>query len=97
MGLTQDAAAWLRERGARTVGIDTCTPETTAGAQASPVHMNFLRPRSLGGDDPVIAIVENLVGIDRIPRRRFRFCGVPLPFDGLTGSPVRAFATVDGR
>jgi kynurenine formamidase len=93
MGLTQDAAVWLRDRGILTLGIDTCTPETTAGVKTSPVHMNFLRPSSVGADQPV-AIIENLVGIDRIPTKRFKFRGLPLPFAGLTGSPLRAVADV---
>jgi kynurenine formamidase len=91
MGLTRDAAEWLRDRGIRTLGIDTCTPETVTGAKTSPVHMNFLKPNSVGADEPV-AIIENLVGIDRIPTKRFRFRGLPLPFAGLTGSPLRAVA-----
>lgn len=96
MGLTQDAAVWLRERGIRTLGIDTCTPETTTGAKTSPVHMNFLKPGSVGADQPV-AIIENLVGIERVPTRRFQFRGLPLPFGGLTGSPIRAVAEVPER
>jgi len=56
------------------------------------VHMNFLRPGGLGAGQPVIAIIENLIGIDQIPTRRFRFSGLPLPFVGLTGSPIRAIA-----
>lgn len=94
MGLTRDAAEWVRDKGVRTMGIDTCTPETVSGAGSSPVHMNLLRPRSLGGDEPVIAIIENLVNIDKIPAHRFTFTGAPLPLQGLTGSPVRAFARV---
>jgi kynurenine formamidase len=94
MGLTQDAANWIRSREVKTLGIDTPTPETVAGAGSSPVHMNFLKPQSLGRGDPVIAIIENLIHIDRIPQKRFTFCGVPLPFEGGTGSPVRALALV---
>lgn len=93
MGLTRDAAEWIRARGVRTLGIDTSTPDV-AGATEQPVHMNFLRPDCLGGDDPVIAIVENLVNISSIPTRRFAFRGLPLPLQGLTGSPLRAVAEV---
>lgn len=95
MGLTRSAAEWLRAREIRTLGIDTCTPETVSGARESPVHMNFLRPRSLTGPHRhVIAIIENLVAIDSIPSRRFEFIGAPLPLRGLTGSPIRALARV---
>jgi kynurenine formamidase len=96
MGLTQDAAVWLRDRGIRTLGVDTCTPETVGGADVSAVHMNFLKPSSVGADMPV-AIIENLVGIDRIPAKRFMLRALPLPFAGLSGSPLRAVAEVSGR
>lgn len=93
MGLTRDAAEWLRERGARTVGVDLSTPETLRGAESGAVHMNFLKPTSLGlSAKDVILIVENLVNIRMIPKHRFYFQGVPLPLQGLTGSPVRALA-----
>lgn len=93
MGLTKAAGEWLRDRGVRTVGIDNATVETVEGALQSPVHMNFLRPRSLGlADDDFIAIIENLVHIDRIPAHRFTFIGLPLPFRGGSGSPIRAIA-----
>lgn len=95
VGLTQSAGEWLRARGARTVGIDTCTPDAISAAAQSPIHMNFLRPRSLPDGGEVIAIIENLVGIERIPKRRFEFVGAPLPLVGLTASPIRALARVN--
>jgi kynurenine formamidase len=93
MGLSKAGAEWLRGRGAKTVGIDNCTVEAAGTARESPVHMNFLRPRSLGlPDGAFIAIVENLVNIAAIPTHRFTFIGLPLPLDGGTGSPIRAVA-----
>jgi kynurenine formamidase len=96
MGLNQAAGEWLRHRGARTVGIDNTTVETVAGAYESPVHMNFLRPGALGlREDDFIAIIENLVHIDRIRSHRFHFVGLPLPFAGGSGSPIRAIAVIE--
>ncbi len=55
--------------------------------------MNFLRPASLGLDrQEYILIYENLVNIQQIPDRRFTFAGLPIPFRGASGSPVRAVA-----
>lgn len=94
MGLAKDAGEWLRAKKVKTVGLDTCNID--AFGSVSPVHMNFLRPRSLGlKNEDYIAIIENLVNIDKIPSPRFHFVGVPLPFFGGTGSPIRAFAAVD--
>jgi kynurenine formamidase len=93
MGISREAAEWLRARKVKTVGLDSCNID--AYGASSPVHMNFLRPRSLGLDNnDYIAIIENLINIDRIPMPRFQFVGAPLPFLGATGSPIRAFAVV---
>lgn len=93
MGLTKAAGEWLRERGARTVGIDCSTVETVTGALHAPVHMNFLRPESLGlPADQFIAIIENMTNIDQIPAHRFEFVGLPLPLEGSSASPIRAIA-----
>jgi kynurenine formamidase len=97
-GLTQEAAEWIRSRGVRTVGTDTTTPDTVANDLPAPVHANFLKPGSIRpvvNSPSIIAIIENLIHIDKIPSRRFRFWGLPLPFAGLTGSPLRAVAEVD--
>lgn len=97
-GLSQEAAEWIRSRGVRTVGTDTTTPDTVANDLPAPVHANFLKPASIRPavkSPSIIAIIENLIHIDKIPSKRFRFCGLPLPFSGLTGSPLRAVAHVE--
>ncbi|MDR7313892.1 cyclase family protein [Brevibacillus nitrificans] len=95
MGLSIDAGEWLREKQVKTVGIDTCNVDAP-GELTLPVHMNFLRPRCLGlGNDAFIAIIENLVNINRIPKSRFLFSGAPIPYLGGTGGQVRALAIVD--
>lgn len=95
-GLSKESGEWLRARGIRTLGVDLATPETTSGALTAPIHTNFLRPEVLGlAADDFIGIIENLVGIDRIPARRFQFVGVPLPLEGSSASPIRALALTD--
>ncbi|BCJ85502.1 cyclase family protein [Effusibacillus dendaii] len=94
MGLAKDAGEWLREKKVRTVGIDSCNLD--AHDMAHPVHMNFLRPRSLGLDNSdFIAIIENLVHIDQIPKARFLFSGAPIPYLGATGGQIRAMAIIE--
>jgi len=92
MGLTTDAGEWLREKKVKTVGIDNCNIDSP-GDVGLPVHMNFLRPRSLGLDSTdFIAIIENLTNINLIPSPRFLFSGAPIPYLGGTGGQVRALA-----
>lgn len=92
--LVQESAEWLRGRGIKALGIDAPSPEE-AQAVHLPVHMNFLRPRSLGlPDEDYILIYENLCNIAAIPPARFTFYGLPIPFRGSSGSPVRAVAVV---
>jgi arylformamidase len=96
-GLSREAGEWMRSRGVRTLGIDTTTPDTVANDFPAPIHANFLKPSSIRPvvrGAPIIAIIENVIGINKIPSRRFRFVGLPLPFVGLTGSPLRAIAEV---
>lgn len=96
MGLSRDAGEWLREKGIKTLGIDTPSPDALGCGLQMPVHMNFLRPRCLGlNDNDYIAIIENVVNINKIQKHRFTFAGAPLPFKDGTGSPIRAIAIVD--
>lgn len=95
MGLSRDAGEWLRERRVKTVGIDNCNVDA-AGELSMPVHMNFLKPRILGlPNDDFIAIIENMVNINKIPKSRFTFSGAPIPYIGKTGGQVRALAIID--
>ena len=93
IGLDQSAGEWLRERQVRTVGIDAPSIDAVEYVPTSPVHMNFLRPRSLGRpDDDFIVLIENLTNLSEIATPRFTFIGLPLPFEGGSGSPIRAIA-----
>lgn len=67
--VSRSAGEWVRARRIGSLGVDLPSPDSH-GARDLPIHMNFLRPRSLGLDESdYILIYENLVSIDRIPRR----------------------------
>ena len=83
--LTSGAAEYLRDRGARLVGIDSHNIDDSSG-NARPVHTTLL-----GGG---VLIVEHLCGLDRIPDGDFRFTAVPPKFRGVGTFPVRAFASI---
>src|SRR5205807_8073942 len=72
--LTAEAAAWLRDRGAALVGIDSLNIDDTADL-ARPVHSALLRAE--------VPVVEHLTRLGELPDAGFRFFAVPLKFKGL--------------
>jgi kynurenine formamidase/8-oxo-dGTP pyrophosphatase MutT (NUDIX family) len=84
--LTRAAAEHLLAAGARLVGIDSLNIDDTADG-ARPVHTLLL------GSE--VAVVEHLVGLERLPEEGFRFFAVPVKVRGLGSFPVRAFALRD--
>lgn len=83
--LTADAAVYLRDAGARLVGIDSLNIDDTADGHR-PVHSTLL-----GAGVP---IVEHLCGLDQLPIAGFRFTAVPVKVKGMGTFPVRAYATL---
>ncbi|HVS95876.1 MAG TPA: cyclase family protein [Puia sp.] len=83
--LTRDAAEFLRDGGARLVGIDSHNIDDTSG-RSRPVHTTLL---SAG-----ILIVEHLCELRLLPDDGFVFSAVPPKFKGVGTFPVRAMARV---
>lgn len=83
--LTADTAVYLRDAGARLVGIDSLNIDNTADGHR-PVHSTLL-----GAGIP---IVEHLCGLDQLPVAGFRFTAVPVKVKGMGTFPVRAYATL---
>lgn len=83
--LTQDAAAYLRDMGAKLVGIDSHNIDNTKG-NSRPVHTTLL-----GAE---ILIVEHLCQLQLLPEEGFTFSAVPPKFKGVGTFPVRAMAKV---
>jgi kynurenine formamidase len=86
--LTARAATFLRDRGARLVGIDSHNIDDTR-TRSRPVHSILLAAE--------IPVVEHLCGLERVPDKSFRFSAVPPKVRGMGTFPVRAFAEIDGR
>jgi kynurenine formamidase len=83
--LTAAAAQWLKDQGARLVGIDSLNIDGTA-TDERPVHTTLL-----GAGIP---IVEHLRGLEQLPTAGFTFSAVPPAVRGMGSFPVRAFARV---
>ena len=84
--LTADAAAFLRDAGARLVGIDSFNIDDVA-EKSRPVHTALL-----GAGIP---IVEHLCNLSGLPVEGFRFSAVPPKVRSMGTFPVRAFASLD--
>jgi len=83
--LTEDAALYLRDHGAKLVGIDSHNIDDTHG-NTRPVHSTLLRAE--------ILIVEHMCNLINVPDAGFKFNAAPPKFKGAGTFPVRAFAAV---
>src|SRR5690348_3434750 len=83
--LTEAAGLWLKEQGARFVGIDSLNIDGTATG-ARPVHTVLL-----GADIP---ICEHMCELEKLPDSGFRFHAAPVKVKGFGTFPVRAYAIV---
>lgn len=83
--LTKDAAEYLRDSGAKLVGIDSHNIDNVEG-KSRPVHTTLL-----GAE---ILIVEHLCNLSSLPEKGFKFSAVPPKFKGVGTFPVRAMARV---
>lgn len=81
--LTESAAQYLRDCGAKLVGIDSHNIDDTRG-KSRPVHTTLL-----GAE---ILIVEHLCNLSLLPYDGFTFSAVPPKFKGVGTFPVRAMA-----
>lgn len=84
-GLDETASMWLVEKGIKTFGVDSPSPDNPA-SRTYPCHMMC---RKYG-----ITHYENLANLDHVVNKRFTFIGFPLRIRNGTGSPVRAVALV---
>ena len=84
--LTRGAAEYLRDHGARFVGIDTLNIDDTDDG-TRPVHSVLLRAD--------IPICEHMRGLEMLPEHGFRFFAVPVKVKAFGTFPVRAFAAID--
>lgn len=83
--LVEETAVFLRDAGAKLVGIDSLNIDDTSGG-ARPVHSTLL-----AADIP---IAEHLTGLDQLPHSGFRFFAVPVKVKAFGTFPVRAFAII---
>ena len=83
--LTEEAAIFLKEAGAKLVGIDSHNLDNTA-TNSRPAHSILL-----GAE---ILVVEHLCNLESLPEEGFSFNAIPPKIKGMGTFPVRAFAKV---
>lgn len=84
--LTRAAAEYLRDSGAKLVGIDSLNIDDTDDG-TRPVHSTLL-----GAEIP---IVEHMCGLNTLIGKRFHFHAAPVKVKGFGTFPVRAYAVLD--
>lgn len=84
-GIGETGARWIVDKGIKTFGVDSPTPDNPAST-TYPVH--------LMSRDERITHYENLV-LTEVVGTRFTFVGFPLKVVGAHGGPTRAVAIVD--
>lgn len=84
-GLGQQASQWILERGVKTFGVDSPTPDNPT-SKTYPCHM-MCRANH-------ITHYENLV-LTEVVGKRFTFVGFPLKLVGAHGGPTRAVAILE--
>jgi kynurenine formamidase len=85
-GLGAAGSQWLVDKGVKTFGVDSPTPDNPA-SKAYPCHM-MCRAQH-------ITHYENLANLGEVVGRRFTFIGFPLRIRGGHGGPTRAVAVLD--
>lgn len=84
-GLGESGAEWIVEKGVKTFGVDSPTPDNPVST-SYPCHMMCRREH--------ITHYENLRLTD-VVNRRFTFVGFPLKVIGAHGGPTRAVAILE--
>lgn len=84
-GIGETGARWIVDKGIKTFGVDSPTPDNPAST-TYPVH--------LMSRDERITHYENLV-LTEVVGTRFTFVGFPLKVVGAHGGPTRAVAIID--
>ena len=86
-GLGESGSAWLVEKGVKTFGVDSPTPDNPS-SRTYPCHMMCRKHH--------ITHYENLANLDQVVGKRFTFIGFPLRLRGAHGGPTRAVALLPG-
>lgn len=84
-GLGESGSQWIVDKGVKTFGVDTPTPDNPT-SKSYPCHMMCRRNR--------MTHYENLCNLDQVVGKRFTFVGFPLKLRGSHGGPTRAVAIV---
>lgn len=87
-GLGETGSQWMLERGVKTFGVDSPTPDNPA-SRTYPCHLMCR--------DNKMTHYENLANLDRVLNVRFTFVGLPLRIRGAHGGPTRAVALLEDR
>lgn len=99
LNMSVEATEWCLEHGMNVVGCDmACWECDRVRFQLDPRLKPWAAeryPAHCLQKKYDLYIIENLANLDRVPKNRFYFMGLPLPFAGASGSPIRAVALLE--
>lgn len=89
---TKEAAKWLTKFKLKGIGFDAFSVDKIGSAdkvnpENLPNHYILLEKE--------ILLIENLTNLDKLPNHPFSFQCLPLYFENVDGSPIRAIATIN--
>ncbi len=93
-GVAKSGSLWAHEQGVRAVGADNMTWDNTEERDPESGATLFGHVYLLAQKGVYIIENLNLEGLARDRRYTFAFVGIPLKFNGATGSPLRPLALV---
>jgi len=90
VGLTEDAATWIADQGARSIGIDAISVDHPPN-----INPNYHFPVHALASRREIVIYENMANLAAVAGKRYTLAAFPLKLRDGTGSPVRPVAILE--
>lgn len=90
IGLTEEAATWIADQGARAIGIDSISVDHPAN-----IYPNYNFPVHALASRREIVIYENMANLASVAGQRYTLAAFPLKIRDGTGSPIRPVAIVE--
>lgn len=94
--ISVEAHEWLFKKGINVIGVDAaCTEMDRIRINPDAKQVEKRYPAHCLQRKYDYCILENLTNLDKVPKPRFTFIGLPLKLEKASGSPIRAVAMIE--